>query len=73
MITTTITQGTGNPQNAHYAKAREVKMKINNLTIRYKDGKYQVVTPDRRVWEEFTEVLNAVKFAMNTRDFVRAK
>jgi hypothetical protein len=46
-------------------------MQINNLTIRYKDGKYQVITPDRRVWEEFTEVLNAVKFAMSTKDFVK--
>lgn len=46
-------------------------MQINNLKIKYKDNKYQVITPDKRVWEEFTKVLNAVKFAMNTKDFVK--
>lgn len=46
---------------------------INNLKIRYSKlyKKYQVVTPDKRVLEEFKELPKAVKFCEETEDFIK--
>jgi hypothetical protein len=45
---------------------------INNLTIRHKDlfAKYEVLSPDKRILEEFLRWEDAVKFCKNTKDFI---
>lgn len=49
--------------------------KVNNLTIRYSDdyGKWQVITPDGRVWEEFKLEKDAIDWAYLQKDFVYAE
>jgi hypothetical protein len=45
---------------------------INNLKIKHgKNGKYQVVTPDKRILDEFVFYENAEKFAKGIVDFVK--
>ncbi len=46
---------------------------INNLKISYSKlyEKYQVITPDKRVLEEFEKEEDAIKWAKGIKDFVR--
>jgi hypothetical protein len=48
---------------------------INNLRIRHNGlyAKYQVITPDKRVLEEFDRWEDAVKCAESIKDFVVKK
>lgn len=45
---------------------------INNLKIKYNKlyNKYQVISPDKKVLEEFNLLINAIIFAKNTKDFI---
>ena len=47
-------------------------MQVNNLKIRYSKlyKKWQVITPDKIIWEEFDTQKQAVKWAKVTKDFV---
>jgi len=46
--------------------------RINNLTIRHNryNKKWEVVTPDKLVWEEFAFEKDAILFAEDTHDFL---
>ena len=46
---------------------------VNNLKISYSKlyKKWQVITPDKRVLEEFEKEEDAIKWAKETKDFVR--
>ena len=46
-------------------------MQVNNLKIKYSKlyKKLQVVTPDKRIWEEFDTQEQAVEYAKITKDF----
>jgi len=48
---------------------------INNLRIKHSDfySKYQVITLDGKVLEEFDRWESAVKFCQETRDFIISK
>ena len=45
---------------------------INNLKIKYNKlyNKYQVISPNKKVLEEFNLLINAIIFAKNTKDFI---
>ena len=47
-------------------------MQVNNLKIKYSKlyKKWQVVTPDKRIWEEFDTQEQAIKYAEVTKDFI---
>ncbi len=53
-------------------KQRKMRQ-INNLKISYSKlyEKYQVITPDKRVLEEFEKEEDAIKWAKGIKDFVR--
>ena len=46
---------------------------INNLKIKYSKlyEKYQVITSDKRVLEEFEKEEDAIKWAKEIKDFIR--
>ena len=46
---------------------------VNNLKIKYSElyKKYQVITPDKRVLEEFQEEEDAIEWAKETKDFIK--
>jgi hypothetical protein len=46
-------------------------MQVNNLKIKYSKlyKKWQVVTPDKRIWEEFDTQEQAVAWAKVIKDF----
>jgi hypothetical protein len=46
---------------------------INNLKIKYSKfyEKYQVVTKNKKILEEFEELPKAVKFCEETEDFIK--
>ena len=50
-------------------------MQVNNLKIRFdKDiGKYEVITPNQRILEEFDKLDDAIQWCKETRDFVVTK
>lgn len=51
----------------------KMSKKINNLRIKHSGfyGKYQVITLDNRVIEEFDRWEDAVKFCENTQELVK--
>lgn len=48
---------------------------INNLKIKYNRiyDKYQIISPDKKVLEEFKLLINAIIYAKNTKDFIKRK
>jgi hypothetical protein len=50
-------------------------MQINNLKIKFNkaSGKWQVIAPDKRILEEYTDKGLACMFCNITRDFVKRK
>ena len=46
---------------------------VNNLKIKYSKlyNKYQVVTPEKIIWEEFDTEQEAIAWAKITKDFVK--
>ena len=53
-----------------YYDTKKIK-RINNLIIKFskKYNKFQVIAPNKKVLEEFEELLQAEKFAKNIKDF----
>lgn len=48
-------------------------MQLNNLKIKYSKiyEKWQVISPDNRVLEEFDKLSGARKWAKKTKDFIK--
>lgn len=61
-------------RNALFGHNRTIKQ-INNLKLRWNKDyeKFQVVTPDGRVWEEFDSETEACAYMRETKDFVKRK
>lgn len=54
-------------------KEKRIRKQINNLTIRSARNKIQVITPDKRVLEEFDTLKQAEEYARSIKDFKKIK